>query len=255
MVKVVVLGSGSRGNCTFVQGGRTRILIDAGFSRREIARRLHAAGERLEDVDALLITHEHSDHASGAGVVGRTGIPVHCCEETREEAALHDIPEWVPVTPGRAFDVGDLRVEPFTVPHDASITLGFRIVAEGISIGYCTDLGHVTAVVRDRLAGSNVLIVESNHDIDMLRDGDYPWPLKQRVGGRHGHLSNEASAGLLTDVVGGDSFAIALAHLSQHNNEPTLAAFAAREALQRAGHESARLFVTSQSEICPIAVA
>lgn len=257
MVKVVVLGSGSRGNCTFVQGGKTRILIDAGFSRREIARRLHECGERIEDIDAVLVTHEHSDHVGGAGVVARKHcIPVFCCRETLVEAGLEGrIPEWMPVEPGRAFEIGDIRVEPFTVPHDASVTLGFRVVAEGISIGYCTDLGHVTALVRERLAGSNVLIVESNHDIDMLRDGEYPWSLKQRVGGRHGHLSNEASATLLSDVVGGDSFAIALAHLSEKNNLPELARVSARDALMRAGRESTRLTVTSQDRPTEIALA
>ena len=252
-----MLGSGSRGNCTFVQGGRTRILIDAGFSKREIARRLHEVGERLEDIDAVLVTHEHSDHASGAGVVARGhGIPIGCCEETLLEAGLQGrIPEWMPIVPGRAFEVGDIRVEPFTVPHDASVTLGFRVTAEGVTIGYCTDLGHVTSVVRDRLAGSNVLIVESNHDLDMLRDGDYPWSLKQRVGGRHGHLSNDASATLLTDVVGGDSFCVALAHLSEKNNAPELAALSARDALMRKGREAVRLLVTAQDAVTPIAVA
>lgn len=252
-----MLGSGSRGNCTFVQGGRTRILIDAGFSRREIERRLHAVGERLEDIDALLVTHEHSDHVGGARVVARKNrIPVWCCEDTLREGGLQDeIPEWVPVEPGRAFDVGDIHVEPFTVPHDASITLGFRVTAEGISLGYCTDLGHVTAVVRDRLSGCNALIVESNHDIDLLRDGDYPWSLKQRVSGRHGHLSNEASAGLIADVVGGDSFVVALAHLSEKNNVPELAALAAKEALERSGRERVRLVVTSQDAATPVALA
>jgi phosphoribosyl 1,2-cyclic phosphodiesterase len=257
LVKIVVLGSGSRGNCTFVQGGRTRILIDAGFSAKEIARRLHEVGERLEDVDAVLVTHEHSDHVGGAGVLARKHrIPVFCCPETLREAGLEgNIPEWVPVTPGAAFEVGDIRVEPFTVPHDASVTLGFRVTAEGISVGYCTDLGHVTSVVRDRLSGSHVLIVESNHDLDMLRDGEYPWSLKQRVGGRHGHLSNEATATLLSDVVGGDSFAVALAHLSERNNAPSLAALAARDALERSGRDAVRLLVTAQDRVTPIAVA
>lgn len=252
-----MLGSGSRGNCTFVQAGRTRILIDAGFSRAEIARRLHDAGERIDDIDAILVTHEHSDHVGGADVVARKHrIPVYCCPETAHAAGLDGaVPEWVPIAPGVPFDVGDIHVEPFTVPHDASVTVGFRVRAEGLAIGYCTDLGHVTNVVRDRLAGANVLIVESNHDIDMLRDGEYPWSLKQRVGGRHGHLSNEASASLLGDVVGHDAFCVALAHLSEKNNEPDLAALAARDALTRSGRDAVRLLVTSQHRICPVAVA
>ena len=138
------------------------------------------------------------------------------------------------------------------MPHDASSTLGFRIRAEGLSIGYCTDLGHVTPVVRDRLSSSNVLILESNHDLDMLRDGDYPWHLKQRIGSRHGHLSNEASAQLLEDIIDGEAMVVALAHLSESNNEPDLALSNAQDALLRSGRESVRLLATHQDHISEI---
>jgi phosphoribosyl 1,2-cyclic phosphodiesterase len=258
VVKVVVLGSGSRGNATLVVSGRTRVLIDAGFSRAEIARRLHAVGERLEDVDALLLTHEHGDHARGVRVIASKGrIPVACHAETLRAAHLDDgaIPEWMEVEAGRAFTIGDLAIEPFMVPHDAALTLGFRIRAEGLSIAYCTDLGHVTHVVRDRLAGANVLIVESNHDLDMLRDGDYPWSLKQRIAGRHGHLSNDATAGLLESVVDGEAMVVALAHLSESNNVPDLAAHEAREALRRRGCERVPVVVTHQDRAEVVAVA
>jgi len=249
VVKVVVLGSGSRGNATLVVGGRTRVLVDAGFSRAELARRLHDVGERLEDVDAILLTHEHGDHARGVRVVAkREGIPVACHGDTLRAARLDDgtIPEWMEIEAGRPFCIGDLAIEPFEVPHDAAFTLGFRIRAEGLTIAYCTDLGHVTHVVRERLASANVLIVESNHDLDMLRDGDYPWTLKQRIASRHGHLSNDATAGLLESVVDGEAMVVALAHLSESNNVPDLAAHEARAALMRRGWERVPVVVTRQ---------
>ena len=255
MVRVTVLGSGSRGNCTLVQAGRTRILVDAGFSGVETERRLHAAGESLDNIDAILVTHEHSDHVGGVGPIARKRrIPVACHEDTLHGGRLHDgaIPEWIRLEAGKTLSIGDIVVEPFEVPHDASTTLGFRIRAEGLSIGYCTDLGHVTPVVRDRLSSSNVLIVESNHDLDMLRDGDYPWHLKQRVGSRHGHLSNEASAQLLEDILDGEAMVVALAHLSESNNVPALALSSAQDVLMRQGREGVRLLATHQDRIAEI---
>jgi phosphoribosyl 1,2-cyclic phosphodiesterase len=258
LVKVSVLGSGSRGNCTLVQGGRTRILVDAGFSGVETERRLRQAGESLDSIDLILVTHEHSDHVGGVGPIARKrGIPVACHEDTLSGGRLADgaIPEWIRVEAGKSLSIGDLVVEPFEVPHDASMTLGFRIRAEGIAIGYCTDLGHVTPVVRDRLASCNVLILESNHDLDMLRDGDYPWHLKQRIGSRHGHLSNEASAELLADIVDGEAMVIALAHLSESNNEPALALAIAQHVLSRTGRESVRLLATHQDRVAEVVQA
>ena len=258
MVTVTVLGSGSRGNCTLVQGGRTRVLLDAGFSRAEILRRLSAVGEDPRGISAIVVTHEHADHVSGVGPLSRKlGVPVACTEETLVHAGLADggVAEWLPIEAGRPFDIGDLRFEPFSVPHDAVLTLGFRVRAEGLSIGYATDLGHVTPVVRDRLASVNVLVLESNHDLDMLRDGPYPWHLKQRVGGRHGHLSNDAAGSLLATVLDGEASVVALAHLSGTNNVPDLALESARQALERAGRERVRLVATSQDRPCAVLTA
>lgn len=258
MVKVTVLGSGSRGNCTFVQAGDTRVLVDAGFSRRETQRRLACIGESLDAIDAILLTHEHSDHLGGVATIAKKHrIPVACHEETLVAGRLSDgaIPEWIPVEPGRRFEIGDLAIDPFAVPHDATMTLGFRLRAEGLSVGYCTDLGHVTPVVRDRLASCNVLVVESNHDLDMLRDGDYPWHLKQRIGSRHGHLSNDATAALLRDVVDGEAMVVALAHLSERNNLPDLALAQAGEALMQGGRERVRLVATRQREAVEVVTA
>ena len=257
-VRVEVLGSGSKGNCTFVQGGRSRVLIDAGLSRAEIVRRLHDIGEKAEDLDAVLITHAHSDHVRGVRVLARKfGLPVACHSHCWHDAKLdeQDLPEWLPIEAGRAFTLGDFDIEPFAVPHDSEPTVGFRLRAEGVAVGYCTDLGHVTPVVRDRLSGVNALVLESNHDLDMLRDGPYPWVLKQRVGGRHGHLSNEASAGLLDDLVHSDLAFLALAHLSETNNEAALALSLAEDVLRRHGREDVRLVAAAQDRVSHVGIA
>jgi len=257
-VRVEVLASGSRGNCTFVHGGRTRLLIDAGISRRRIRRRLEEIGERAEDLDAVLVTHAHGDHVRGVPVLARRdGVPVACHEATYLRAGLdrEELPEWLPIEAGRRFSVGDVDVEPFSVPHDAEPTLGFRLRCEGLSVGYCTDLGHVTPLVRERLSGLNVLVLESNHDLDMLRDGPYPWSLKQRVGGRHGHLSNDSSSRLLGDVVDGELMTVALVHLSEENNAPDLALLSASEQLERVGRERVRVLAAEQDRTCHVALA
>jgi phosphoribosyl 1,2-cyclic phosphodiesterase len=257
-VRVEVLGSGSKGNCTFVQGGRSRVLIDAGLSCKEIGRRLGEIGEDPDDLDAVLVTHAHSDHVRGVRVLARKHrLPVACHSVCWRDSKLaeQDLPEWLPLEAGRAFTLGDLEIEPFAVPHDAEPTVGFRMRAEGISVGYCTDLGHVTAVVRDRLSGVQVLVLESNHDLDMLRDGPYPWVLKQRVGGRHGHLSNEASAGLLDELVHSDLAFVALAHLSETNNDAALALSLAEDVLRRHGREDVRLVAAAQDVVSHVGIA
>lgn len=257
-VRVDVLGSGSRGNCTLVQAGRTRLLIDAGLSRREVARRLDTVGVAVDDLDAVLLTHAHGDHVRGVPVLCRRhAVPVVAHEDTFREAGLEDesLPEWLALEPGRPMILGDVTVEPFMVPHDAETTVGFRLESEGVAVGYCTDLGHVTALVRQRLSDLDVLVLESNHDLEMLRDGPYPWSLKQRVGGRHGHLSNEASAELLADVLGPRLRHVALAHLSETNNEPELALAHAREVLRRGGRDDVILVAASQDRPCHVAQA
>jgi phosphoribosyl 1,2-cyclic phosphodiesterase len=257
-VRVEVLGSGSKGNCTLVQGGRTRLLIDAGLSRAEIVRRLRDVGEDADDVDAVLLTHAHADHVRGLPVLSRRHrLPVACHEACWAGAGLAEegLPEWLPLEAGRPFTIGDFTIEPFAVPHDAEPTVGFRLRAEGVAIGYCTDLGHVTPVVRDRLAGVQCLVLESNHDLDMLRDGPYPWPLKQRVGGRHGHLSNESSAVLLGELVHSDLAFLALAHLSETNNDPELALATAAEVLREAGREDVHVVAAAQDRVSHVAIA
>jgi phosphoribosyl 1,2-cyclic phosphodiesterase len=237
-VQFVPLGSGSQGNATLVDFGSTRLLVDAGLSARALALRLEATGVAPQTIDRVLLSHEHQDHSRGAERFSqRHGVPVSCSWATLE--ALDRSPEhfarWEPFPEGRPLDLGAVRVEAFQVPHDAARPVGFVLHGEGLRVGVATDLGHATTLVVERLRGCHLLMIESNHDSDLLRDGPYPWHLKQRVGGRMGHLSNAEAASLLARTVDDDCRAVVLAHLSERNNTPELARSAAAGALASAG--------------------
>ncbi len=252
-VSLTVLASGSRGNCSVLAGGRTRLLVDAGLSCRETLRRLRLAGESEESFDGILISHEHSDHTSGAARLSRQlGVPVFMSRATYEAWARYSENGLERVEffePGCRFEVGDISVLPFTIPHDAADPVGFSFRVEGMRVGIVTDLGYIPPSVMDHIRGSNLLMIESNHDLEMLRFGPYPWMVKQRVMSRVGHLSNAALADfLLTDYDGSAAFLV-LAHLSEQNNHPELARQAAQGALgQRTGLFSNRLLLASQGE-------
>ena len=352
MVRFTVLASGSKGNCTVVSGGRTRILLDAGLSCRELFRRMRLAGEDPETLDAIIITHEHSDHVSGLAVTARKlGIPVYFTEgthrawmrwlmprrqmtyaqwlaasrkqaaerqaeadaagmegepdesdlveaagdsreqdgrasgyptlapeKTRKDGARADEqadtqissepverqneaapvqakdPTWLPAVEyfeaGRPFEIGDIAISPFTIPHDAADPVGFVFRAEGVRMAYATDLGYIPPNVKAQLKGVDLLMLESNHDLEMLRDGPYPWQVKQRVLSRVGHLSNEAAAEFLEDGYDGQAAYVILAHLSESNNLPDLARVTAERALTgRASLLANRLLLAAQHEV------
>ena len=311
MVRFTVLASGSKGNSTVVTGGRTRILVDAGLSCRELFRRMRLAGEDPETLDAIVVTHEHQDHINGLAVTARRlGIPVYFTEATHrawmrwltprrqmsyaqwleqcrkqaaerqaeatadegepEDAAPDDAaaekqqndaelpsvkpdPTWLPTVEyfqaGQPFAIGDIAVSPFTIPHDAADPVGFVFTAEGVRMAFATDLGYVTPNVKTQLKGVDLLLLESNHDIEMLRDGPYPWSVKQRVLSRVGHLSNEAASDFLANGYDGQAAYVILAHLSESNNLPDLARVAAERALEgRASLLANRLLVAEQHE-------
>ncbi len=358
MVRVTVLASGSRGNCTFVTGGRTSVLVDAGLSCREIVKRMAQAGEDPRKLDAILITHEHQDHVQGLAVLARRlGIPVYFTEAThrawmrwmvpqrrmtyadwlaarKAEAARAQLaagtgPAWTgivdaggsPVTEascleagspedvnqaagkapastgkdaglgealcteecfggeakadapeqqtsapnlvpdptalpsveyfkaGKPFFIGDLTIQAFTIPHDAADPVGFVLEGEGVKVGLATDLGYMPANVTQQLRGCNVVMLESNHDLNMLRDGPYPWSVKQRVLSRVGHLSNAAAAEFLEKSYDGEAAYVVLAHLSESNNLPELARIAADWALRdRMRLLANRLVIAGQHE-------
>jgi phosphoribosyl 1,2-cyclic phosphodiesterase len=220
-----VLGSGSRGNAVYISDGTTAILVDAGFSAREIDRRLRDREIDPAGLKALLITHEHTDHVKGVErLVRRHHLPVYLTAGTGRSVDPDGVlPDVVPFACGREFRIGTLTVRPFSIPHDAGDPVGFTVTANGIRIGIATDLGQPTALVRDHLQGCRVLILESNHDPDMLKNGPYPWFLKQRIRGRTGHLSNQDSGRLLSDLVHTGLEHVILAHLSETNNTPQMA--------------------------------
>lgn len=311
MVRITVLASGSKGNCTVVTTSRTRIVLDAGLSCREIVKRMRFSGEEPEKLDAVLITHEHQDHVQGLSVLARKWkVPVYATEAThaawkrwitprttmsfsawlelrRQQAAatadradattnpagnsiaaqtelpqlafiaaeesmpVHDAlrnceqelfvspesddPAYLPCVEffraGLSFDIGDITITPFTIPHDAADPVGFVVQAEGMRIVVATDLGYLAPNVRMHLQRADLLMIESNHDVEMLRDGPYPWAVKQRVLSRVGHLSNDAVGKYLTDEYDGGARFIILAHISESNNLPELARISAERAL------------------------
>jgi phosphoribosyl 1,2-cyclic phosphodiesterase len=329
MVRFTVLASGSKGNCTVISGGRTRILVDAGLSCRELFRRMKVAGEDPATLDAIVVTHEHQDHINGLAVTARKlGIPVYFTEAThrawmrwltprrqmtyaewleqcRKQAAerqaetaatetcdaeepdeeilapaaeagapavdaaapssaqsappsYRDDPTWLPAVEyfraGEPFAIGDIDLSPFTIPHDAADPVGFVLTSEGIRMALVTDLGYITPNVKAQLRGVELLLLESNHDLEMLRDGPYPWQVKQRVLSRVGHLSNDAAAEFLSSGYDGQAIYVILAHLSENNNLPELARVAAERALApRASLLQNRLLLAGQHEpLAPI---
>lgn len=331
MVRFTVLSSGSKGNSAVLTAGRTRILIDAGLSCRELFRRMKLVDEDPATLNAILITHEHADHVNGLAVTARKlGIPVFFTEPTHrawvrqltprrrityaqwieeqrrlkqqaeadslaasafnesalsadaatdeaydaeEEAAevLGDSPQpeaepdpnkipsraedptWLPAveyfSPGAPFTLGDATIRPFTIPHDAADPVGFVFESEGIRIAVATDLGYIPPNVKQELRSLDLLHIESNHDLDMLRDGPYPWNVKQRVLSRVGHLSNNTTSDFLANEYDGQAAYVILAHLSECNNLPELARIAAEQALQRhASLIANRLLIAHQHE-------
>lgn len=234
-MRVCLLGSGSKGNAVYLESREARILIDAGFSCRDLQRRLGEIGAQGEQIDGLLVTHEHSDHCRGIGPLARRfGMPVFLHPETRSAlprlGRIDDLREF---HAGDILALKDLRIETFPLTHDAAAPVGYVIETPEGKVGIATDLGIATRLVTERLKECRVLVLESNHDEELLRDGPYPWHLKQRIRSNHGHLSNTASAQLLGDVLWEGLEAVFLAHLSEVNNQPALAAACAEATLDR----------------------
>jgi phosphoribosyl 1,2-cyclic phosphodiesterase len=297
MVRMTVLASGSRGNSTVVSTERTRVLVDAGLSCRELLKRMRQAGEEPESLNAIVITHEHQDHVQGLAVLARKlGVPVYFTEathrawvrwmtprkkttyaewlamraaekereaaglsepepEVESEAAAKDpaelsrLPGVEYFRAGEQFSIGDIEVFPFTIPHDAVDPVGFVFESQGMRLAIATDLGYMPPNARAALRRCDVLMVESNHDLEMLRDGPYPWSVKQRVMSRVGHLSNHALAEFLTGEYDGQAQYVVLAHLSENNNLPELARISAEAALaERMPLLLNRLLLASQEQ-------
>lgn len=238
-LQLCVLASGSTGNCTWVASKSTAILIDAGLSARQTAHRLEEAGGSIEHVQAVCVSHEHGDHTVGLRVLHRRhGIPLYANAGTVD--ALSRAPElaalpWKLFSTGYAFSIGDLTVEPFSVPHDALDPVGFIVSNGRARVGVVTDMGMVTSLIRERLRTCQALVIESNHDDLLLQNAARPWSLKQRIRGRQGHLSNQSAARLLRDIATPALQQVFLAHLSEDCNRHDLALDSALQALTEAG--------------------
>jgi len=239
-LRVSVLGSGSAGNAVFVWAGNTRLLVDAGFSARSVAERLKTLGVEPDSVAGIVVTHEHGDHTHGIGVFARRhGTPVYMTERTHTACAklFRGSEQIRRYRPGRSFTVGDVRVEPFLTVHDAADPVGLTLVDEctGLRVGIATDLGRPTTQIRHALADCDLLVMEANHDEVMLHSSAYPPSVKRRISSSHGHLSNQAAARLLTELMHPRLAGVVLAHLSAECNRPDLALEVVGEALDRAG--------------------
>lgn len=253
-MRIVPLGSGSRGNATLVEVDGTRVLVDAGLSARALAQRLRAIGVAPRTIGWIVLSHEHGDHSRGAQRFSmQHGVPLVCSYETlcAMDRSPEHFAEWIPLPDAGVLDLGGLGVEPFPVPHDAARPVGFVLHGAGLRAGIATDLGHATTLVLERLRGCNVLMIESNYDADMLNSGSYPWHLKQRVAGRTGHLSNSEAASVLEHSVDDGCQAVILAHLSEKNNTPQLARRAAAQALNGAGRHRVMMRVASPRGATP----
>jgi phosphoribosyl 1,2-cyclic phosphodiesterase len=239
-----VLGSGSDGNATLVEGGGARVLLDAGLGPRQLAERLQSAGVDPAALDAVLVSHEHGDHARGAaGLSAKWGVPVAGTEGTFAAAALprEKMPALVSIEPGQSRAFARLVVRAVSVPHDAARPVAFVVTDGDVTLGHATDLGHLSRGLVDALRACDAILVESNYDPAMLRDGPYPWSLKERILGPFGHLSNGDVARLLEKGLGEQCRHVVLAHLSRKNNHEELARMAAEEALARAGRRAVQL--------------
>jgi phosphoribosyl 1,2-cyclic phosphodiesterase len=257
-MQVTVLGSGSAGNCTLVETEATAVLVDAGLSARQINTRLQQIGRSIAEIDAILITHEHSDHAGALPVLCKSiSLPVYANRFTAE-AVNGALPgnangriAWHLFQTGEKFTVGNLHIETFTIPHDAQDPVGFVIRDNdtGICLGVLTDLGHATKLAIERIRNTDALVLESNHDLKLLQDDPRrSWGTKQRIMGRHGHLSNDAAAAVVRDIATARFRHVVLAHLSRDCNRPDLAHKTVADKLRPLGADHISITVSVQHQ-------
>ena len=228
MIKVCSLFSGSSGNSIFISSGDTSLLVDAGVSGRRIEEALSEIGESIDTISGIIITHEHSDHITGAGILSRRHkIPIYTNKETWDAMrrftgklapALTQI-----IEPGQLFRIGDIDISSFPIPHDAACPVGYNFFIEDKKITVATDIGHISDDLLTYLEKSFMILLESNHDIEMLKTGRYPWPLKKRILGDYGHLCNEITGKTVAHLAEGGTKFFLLGHLSKENNFPELA--------------------------------
>lgn len=238
MLRLCSLYSGSSGNCIFVEDGQTRLLVDCGVSGKKIEQALSSHGIDLKSINAALVTHEHSDHVQSVGIIHRkSGADIYANEGTfcAFEGSIGRYNEAsVKIFDGK-FNIGDIEITPFSIPHDAADPVGYTF-SDGIKkLSVCTDIGYVTDEISKNVMGSDVVLLEANHDVEMLKSGPYPYPLKKRILSDKGHLSNENAGVLCRELIEHGSKDIILGHLSMHNNHPDLAYVTVKSVLEEGG--------------------
>ncbi len=254
MMRLWVLGSGSGGNAIYFSSGNARILIDIGFSARQLSQRLQQIGADPTEIDAVLISHEHADHVKGLKFL-KYHPKMFCYANRLTAEAIQGASGSLPAklrlfSDGEPFSVGDMTINPFSVLHDAIDPVGFEIVCNGLKVTAATDLGFVTGLVRERMKSSDCVIIESNHDEDLLKqDIHRPWSLKQRILGKTGHLSNESAGRLLAEIAHERLASVVLAHISRDCNTPALARSTAEKHLAKAGMSHIPILVAKQHEV------
>ena len=257
MLSLTVLGSGSSGNCAVVRTEHTCLLVDAGLSARRIAQRLEMVGLSVEDLDGILLTHEHQDHTCGLEMLCRKfEVPIFATPLTQEtlmqSAFTKARPKWRLMQTGAEFGFQDVRIECFPVPHDAVDPVGFVIGDEESRLGVLSDVGFITNLIRDRLRGAHTLFIEANYDSRLLEaDTKRPWSIKQRISGRHGHLSNDQTAELVQDLAHADLHHIVLGHLSDDCNDPDMVRRRIGGVLLEAGVRGAQVHCAARHEPLP----
>ena len=252
-----MLGSGSAGNSALVATDYCKILVDGGLSARQLVLRLAQCGVTPEQLDGVLLTHEHGDHVCGLEVLCRKfDVPIYCNALTAEAIRCDGLFErhrnWRIFRTGSAFSIYDVTVQTFPVPHDAVDPLGFVFHAGSGGLGFITDLGYPTKMLIERLRQVQTLVIETNHDEKLLQNDPHrPWPVKQRIQSRHGHLSNTAATGVIEELLGGKIERVVLGHLSRDCNTPELALGAVHALLAKCGKIDMEVHCASQSEISP----
>jgi phosphoribosyl 1,2-cyclic phosphodiesterase len=258
-MRYCVIARGSKGNSISVTDGDTGILIDCGISAQRITTNLKELGVDPGALSGLCLTHDHTDHISGLDVAARKwSLPVYATEGTSTSVLVSRLRpksdlQWMIFTPGNTFTIGSLTVHPFVVPHDAGDPVGFVISNGCKRLGVATDLGYVSDMAQSHLGKCHALVLESNHDVEMLRDANRPWNLKERIAGRHGHLSNYQTQELLEQILPGQLSTLVLAHLSEECNNPALVRNTTLDLLGRLGlSERVTLHIASQTDCSPL---
>lgn len=256
-ITLQILGSGSSGNCAFVRVGDTRLLIDAGISCRRIEQTLASHGESIENLSAILVTHEHSDHIRGLKTLlsryPDTEIFATRGTQIGSERLVEAAQSWTTIKAESPFEIGEVRVHPFKLSHDANEPTGFRLDADGFSMAFATDLGVWNNTILEHLSGCRVIILEANHDLDMLRAGPYPAYLQKRVASSRGHLSNDQARSLLSRLPAPRPEWVILAHLSAKNNAADVALNEVKKALKP--EDTTRLIAAGPKPAAPFDVA